>query len=270
MVHFITEPWGYEFFPRALVACIVVMVLGSLAGVSVRSQRQVYLGQGISQSMLAGAGAASLLGVDGFVAASLSALAAAAAVAVIARTRRTGTDVAIAIVASALLALGVAALSMGRAQALNTTNLLFGNVLGATWGQVGVSVAVAGVAGTFFVVQARKLALVGLSVDVAVAHGVRVRSLEIAQIVMVALSVATFVQVAGTMLAIVALVVPTAVAHCWSRSVGGLHVVGAVVGAAAAGIGLYVSYWTDIPSGPSLTITAVMMYLVSDVATRRR
>ena len=270
MLRLLTEPWAYEFFPRAIVACVVVMVLGALAGVSVRSQRQVYLGQGVGQSMLAGAAAASLAGVDSFVASAASALVAAGVVAWLARDRRTGVDVAIAVVASTLLALGITALSLGRTLAVNTTNLLFGNVLGSTWTQIGTGIVVAAGAGTFFVVQARKLALVGMSPDVAAAHGVRVRRLEVAQIIMVALSVATFVQVAGTLLAIVALVIPTAVAHCWSRSVFGLHVIGVAVGVVAAVVGLYVSYWSDIPSGPALTLSSAVMYMFSTVATRRR
>ncbi len=270
MLRVLTDPWSYAFFPRALVACVVVMVLGALAGVSVRSQRQVYLGQGVGQSMLAGAAAASLAGVDGFVASALSALVAAGAVAWLARDRRTGVDVAIAVVASTLLALGVAALSIGRSQAVNTTNLLFGNVLGATWPQILISALVAVGAGTFFITQARRLALIGLSPAVAAAHGIPVRRLEVVQIVMVALSVATFVQVAGTLLAIVALVVPTAVAHYWSRSILGLHAVGVGVGAVAAVVGLYVSYWSDVPSGPALTLTAATMYVVSAVVLRRR
>jgi ABC-type Mn2+/Zn2+ transport system permease subunit len=220
--------------------------------------------------MLAGGAAASLIGVDGFFAAAASALVAAGAVAWLSRDRRTGVDVAIAIVASTLLALGVTALSLGRTQAVNTTNLLFGNVLGTTWSQISTGVVVAFGAGTFFIRKARKLALIGLSSEVAAAHGVQVRRLEVVQIVMVALSVATFVQVAGTLLAIVALVIPTAVAHCWSKSVVGLHVIGAAVGIAAAVVGLYVSYWSDVPSGPALTLTSAVMYVSSAVVTRRR
>lgn len=270
MLRIITEPWAYEFFPRAVVACVIVMVLGALAGVSVRSQRQVYLGQGVGQSMLAGGAAASLAGVGSFAASAASALVAAAAIAWLARDRRTGIDVAIAIVASTLLALGVTALSIGRTQAVNTTNLLFGNVLGTTWSQISTGIVVTIGAGTFFVGKARKLALIGLSSEVASAHGVRVRRLEVVQIIMVALSVATFVQVAGTLLAIVALVIPTAVAHCWSKSIVGLHIIGVVVGVVTAIVGLYVSYWSDVPSGPALTLASAVMYMFSAAVTRQR
>jgi ABC-type Mn2+/Zn2+ transport system permease subunit len=270
----LTEPWAYTFFPRALVACVLVMTLGALAGVGVRSQRQVYLGHGISQAMLAGSAAAALAGISGlvasFAASFTAALVAAAAVGWLRRHPHTDSDTAIAIVASTMLAAGIGALSLLRDRVVNTTTLLFGNVLGVTWAQIALGAGVAALAGTFFLTQARRLALLGLSPEVAAAHGVRVTRLGVTQLIMVALSVATFVHVAGALLAIVALVVPTAVAHCWSRTVAGLHLVGSSVGAATAVVGLYLSYWTNIASGPALTLSAAAIYAASLVATRYR
>jgi manganese/iron transport system permease protein len=266
-VNLILDPLGYEFFPRALLAAVLVMLLGALAGPGVRARRQVYLGQGVSQSMLVGVAAAAVGGASGVMAAALAACAAAAFVTLL--SRRMETDVAIATVSGLLLSLGVTVLSVRRDRAVNVSNLLFGNVLGVSWGDVVALAAVAVLTGGFFVLSARRLALLGVSREVARAHGVRVGTLEAAQTVAVSVAVAAFVQVAGTLLAVSALVLPTAVAHVLCRSVRGVHTVGAMVAVAAATVGLYASYWWDIPSGPAITITATLILLAVLALPRR-
>jgi manganese/iron transport system permease protein len=266
-VNVILEPLGYEFFPRALLASVLVMVLGALAGPGVMARRQVYLGQGVSQSMLVGVAAAAVGGASGVLAAALAAIAAAGGVTLL--SRRMETDVAIATVAGLLLSVGVSVLSLRRDRAVNVSNLLFGNVLGVAWGDVVALAVVAAVTGGFFLLAARNLALLGLSREIARSHGVRVGVLETVQTIAVAVAVATFVQVAGTLLAVSALVLPTAVAHVFGRSVWQVHLYGTVSAIAAAVVGLYISYWWDIPSGPSVTLVVTVL-LLSSVALPRR
>jgi ABC-type Mn2+/Zn2+ transport system permease subunit len=255
-VNLVLEPLGYEFFVRGLLAAALVLVLGALAGPGVLARRQVYLGQGVGQAMLLGVALAAVSGVSSpllvFISATTAALLAAGVVSFL--QHRLESEVAIAATGSTMLALGVSVLSMQRDSAVNVSNLLFGNVLGVTWGDVLVLAITLGLAGGFFVFAARSLALLGVSHDVAVAHGVRVRRLEILQTVMVAASVASFVQVAGTLLAVAALVLPTSIAQLRSRSLVGVHALGVTAAVFASVLGLYVSYWKDVPSGPAITL----------------
>jgi ABC-type Mn2+/Zn2+ transport system permease subunit len=260
-VRYIVEPFTYEFFPRALVASILVMLLGALAGPGVQARRQVYLGQGVSQSMLLGVAAAALVGLPGILAAALAA--ALASGAVVALQKRVETDVAIATIGGAFLSLGVIVLSVRRDRAVNVSNLLFGNVLGVTWGDVMVLAGVVVVAGGVFLVSARSLALLGISREVAMAHGVRVARFELTQTLAVALTVAAFVQVAGTLLAISAIVLPAAIGHQRARTLAGVHAVAALAGSCAAVLGLYASYWSDIPSGPAITVIATVVLVAA-------
>lgn len=271
-MNLVLEPLGYEFFPRALLASVLVLALGALAGPGVLARRQVYLGQGVSQAMLLGVTLAAVSGSSSpvlmFLSATGAALLAAASASFL--QRRLETEVAIAVTGSVMLALGVSVLSMRRDRAVNISNLLFGNVLGVTWGDVLVLAVTALLAGGFFVTSARSLALLGVSRDVAIAHGVRVRRLELLQTVMVALSVASFVQVAGTLLTVVALVLPTTIAQLRVRSLTGIHVVGVVTAVLAAVLGLYVSYWEDVPSGPAIALVLAVFLAVSAALPSRR
>ena len=266
----VLEPLGYEFFPRALLAAVLVLVLGSLAGPGVRARRQVYLGHGVSQAMLLGVAVAAVQGTRSWLvplAATLAAVVAAGLVALL--ERHLESDVAIAVTGSGMLAVGVTVLSVLRERTVNVSNLLFGNVLGVSWSDVAVLGATVVVTGVFYISAARRLALLGVSRDVAVAHGVRVRRLEVVQTIAVAASVAAFVQVAGTLLAVSALVLPTAIAQLRSRTLVSVHVIGALAAIFAAVTGLYVSYWTDIPSGPATSLVLTAVLLVALVAPGR-
>jgi ABC-type Mn2+/Zn2+ transport system permease subunit len=262
-VSFLSDPLSYDFFPRALLAASLVFALGALAGVSIKARGQIYLGQGISQSLIAGVAAAALKGMYGFLASFLAAILAAVLVDIITRFFRTSFDVAIAVVSSTLMSLGIAFLSMNRDSAVNVTNILFGNVLGVTPQDVLLILGVFIVTGSFFVVFARKIVLSALALPVARSQGVKTQILLTSQLVFVSLAIASFVQVAGTLLSIVALVIPTATAQLLSRSLGPQHYIGAVVGVLAAITGLFISFYTNIPSGPAITLVASMFFVVA-------
>lgn len=267
-MNYIIEPFTYDFFPRAILAACFVMLLGALAGVSVRAQGQVYLGQGMSQSLLAGVAAAALTGVSGFVASFAAALLAAVLVSFLTRFAKTGIDVAIAIVSSVLMASGIAFLSMFRSNAINITNILFGNVLGVSWNDVLTISIITITSGLFFIIYARKLALTSLDASVAAAQGVNTKILNTVQIIVVSLAIASFVQVAGTLLSVVALVIPVATAQVMSRTLAYHHIFAVLFGILAAFLGLLLSFWTDIPSGPAITLTASLFFIMVLLTTR--
>lgn len=265
---FILEPLSYDFFPRAMIAASLVFALGAVAGVSVKARGQIYLGQGMSQSLIAGVAAAALTGMYGFIASFLTAVLAALLVDVIYRFFHTSFDVAIAIVSSTLMSVGIAFLSMNRDKAVNITNILFGNVLGVTSQDVLLIFGVFIIAGSFFVVFARKIVLAAMAFTVAQSQGVKTKILLTSQLVVVSLAIASFVQVAGTLLSIVALIVPTAAAQFLSRTLGSQYIIGLTIGVVSAITGLFVSFHTDIPSGPSITLVATLFFVLAFLASR--
>jgi ABC-type Mn2+/Zn2+ transport system permease subunit len=119
------------------------------------------------------------------------------------------------------------------------------------------------VVGLFYVRYARKLALIGMSREVAGGSGLKVRTLEIAHTVCVAAAVSVSVHTAGVLLTIASLVIPGAIARCWSKTLLGMYATSFVVAIVVAFLGIYLSYYTDIPSGPAVCLVGVSIYAVS-------
>lgn len=247
------------------------MVAGAVLGFGILTRRAAYFGQGISQSMLAGVAFGALIGVGVTVSAFAGAVLAAVLITVLGRVRGLGPEAAVAIVASAALSLGVAVVSADRSRAVNLTNVLFGNVLGVTVDELVVLGFAVVAAVLFSVLNGRRLALSAAAPQVALAHGVAVNRIEFARTLVLALVTAASVQVVGITLVVAALVLPAAAAAVLTRSLGGFHLVAVVAAAVTAVVGLYVSYWVNIPSGPAVVLSGTGLYIIAIlVAALRR
>lgn len=260
---FFSEPLTTGFFLRGLVAALLVMAGGAVLGFGVLTKRHAYLGQGVSQSMLAGVAIGSIIGLNTTIAAFAAAAGSAAIISSLARVRGIGSDASVAIVASASMSIGVAIISADRSRAVNLNNLLFGNVLGVTWLEVVLLGFIVTLASIFALTQGRKLALASISPVVAQAHGVNVRRIELYRLLTLSMVTAGSVQIVGVTLVVASLVLPPAIASLFARTLGGTHLLAIWVAISIAVIGLYLSYWYNIASGPAVVISGTALYSLS-------
>jgi manganese/iron transport system permease protein/iron/zinc/copper transport system permease protein len=196
-------------------------------------------------------------------------VAATAAIYVI-RRRGVPVDTAIGIVASTMFATGVAVISANRDRSLNITNLLFGNILGvAVADLLLVGVVSAFVALVLFTSYKQLLATTHNPV-VAAAHGVRAVTAEIVFNALLALAVVTALQVLGVLLVAATLLLPAATASLVFGSFGRLMMASIGVGVVSAVIGLYISYYHDIASGPAIVLTGAVAFAVLAIGMPNR
>jgi ABC-type Mn2+/Zn2+ transport system permease subunit len=252
----ITEPLQLRFFQLGLLAAVLTMVAGAGVGFTVVMRREAYFGQGLGQAMIAGVAIGAFLNLPAAPSAFLGAVVAAALIALMSRGRLVGSDTAITVVASTAFALGVAVISSDRDRGVNVSNVLFGNVLGVTGSDIVTLAAAGGIAWGFSWSTARRLALSAAAPQVANAHGVPVARLELLRTLVLALVTAAAVQVVGVTLVVVALVFPAATASLLARTVASVQALSLGIGAVTGAVGMYVSYWNDLASGPAIVLTA--------------
>lgn len=255
------DPFEFAFFGRALLAAVLVGAIAGALGPFVVVRRMAYIGQGLSQSVLGGVGVALVYGAglySGAIAATI-----VATIAIYA-TRRRGVpvDTAIGIVASTMFAAGVAVISANRDRSLNISNLLFGNILGVDRNDlILVGIVVAIVAVVLFTNYKQLLAATH-NPAVAAAHGVRTGWMEVLFNALLALAVVTALQVLGVLLVAATLLLPAATASLAFGSFGRLLMASTALGVVTAIIGLYVSYYHDIASGPAIVLTGAAAFAI--------
>ncbi len=260
------EPLYLPFFQLGLFAAVLTMIAGSGMGFTIVMRREAYLGHGVGQAMIAGVAIGAFFDLPAAVSALTGSLVSAALIAALGRLRGLTSDTAIAMVSSCAFALGVAIISSDRERGINVSNVLFGNVLGVTKLDVAVLAAAALMSWIFALATTRKLALSAGAPRVAVAHGVYIKRAEIARTIVLAGITAASVQIVGVTLVVVALTLPAAAASFVARTISGIHTVSLVLAVMIGAVGMYISYWYDIASGPAIVLTAGVAFVAALIA----
>ena len=261
---YLTEPFEYDFFARALIVTILIGALAGAIGPFILVRRMAYIGQGMSQSILGGVALGVTWGLDLYLGA-FAAAGIAAGLIYFVRSRGLPVDTAIGIVASALFAVGVAVVSSSRDRRLNSANLLFGNVLGVDTEDIVLVTVVSVLAGIVLFTNYKKMLAVTHNSAVAAAHGVGAKVMEIVFSALLAMVVVTALRVLGVLLVAATLLIPAATATMTLRSFSSITIASTLLGVAFAVIGLFLSFHRNIASGPAIVLVGTAVFVLNMV-----
>jgi ABC-type Mn2+/Zn2+ transport system permease subunit len=259
---YLTEPFEYDFFARALVVTVLIGALAGAIGPFILVRRMAYIGQGMSQSILGGVALGVTWGIDLYLGA-FAAAGIAAGLIYFVRSRGLPVDTAIGIVASALFAVGVAVVSSSRDRRLNSANLLFGNVLGVDTEDIILVTVVSLIAGIVLFTNYKKLLAVTHNAAVAAAHGVGAKVMEIVFSALLAMVVVTALRVLGVLLVAATLLIPAATATMTLRSFSSITIASTFLGVSFAVIGLFLSFHRNIASGPAIVLVGAAVFVLN-------
>lgn len=262
------NPLAYEFMRNAFLACTVVSVVAGAIGYFLLLRGETFAGHAISHVGFPGATGAALVGVSPFL--GLTATTMVAGLAMAAIGERGQRDVAIGVVLTFSLGLGLLFLHFYTAYASLATNILFGNVLGIPVETVW-ELAIMG-CGTLIVLAlcARPLVFASLQPELAEARGVSVTRLSALFMVLLALSTAQTMQVVGVLLNFSLMVTPAAAALRLTRTVARGVAVAVALALFTAWSGLLLAFYTDWPTSFWITAIGTIGYGVAVLASRRR
>lgn len=263
------DPFSFAFFGRALLAGLLVGIVNGALGPFVMVRRMAYIGHGLSQSVMGGVGVALVVGL-GLYPGAIGATAIATLAIYLARRRGILVDTAIGVVASAMFALGVVAISINRDRRLNVSNLLFGNILGVSKADLIVVGVVTALCTVTFLLFYKQLLATTHNPKVAAAHGVSVPRTEAIFSLLLALAVVSALQVLGVLLVAATLLIPAATASLAFRSFGKLVVCSICLNLVATVSGLYLSYYHDIASGPAIVLAGTVLLIAVAVFAPNR
>ncbi|HEX8771280.1 MAG TPA: metal ABC transporter permease [Acidimicrobiales bacterium] len=262
MIHWLTDPWQYDFFRRGIVAATMAGALTGLIGIYVVLRRMSYIGHGLSHAILGGTVVGYLANYNFYVIGAIWGAVSALMVTGLARTRKIGADAAIGIVTTASYAVGIALISQGNHFTRNFEAAFFGNILGVTTGEVWVLAAVSvAVAATLFFLY-KQLLFVTFDVEVAATYGVRTGVVDVVFAMVLAAAIIATMRILGVTLIAAAIVTPAVVARLSTDSFGRMLALSTLVGAVSGFAGMYVSYHLDIASGATITLTGAAVFAV--------
>ena len=185
------------------------------------------------------------------------------------RDRRVGPETATAVAVTGMLGLGVLmALVPSTPQRL--AELLFGDPLAASDGDVAAAAALALLGGGALVALHRPLAATAFDPAGAPALGVRTNTVRVALAVLLAAAVCIAVQGLGNLLALAAVIAPPLAVRRHTHSAAGAAAAGAAVGAAAGVAGIYASYELDLAAGAAVALALTAAAAIGALIPSRR
>ena len=266
------EPFSYEFFRNGLVIATLAGALCGLIGVFVVLRGMSYIGHGLSHAVFGGAALAAVLNLNYFIGAGFWGLASGLMIGRVSRKRIIGADAAIGVITTASFAMGLALQARFGQAKRSIDAVLFGNVLGVFTSDI-LAVAGVGVLSAVVIVGLyRKLLFATFDPEVAGVSGISVPAMEAVLMVLLSATILVTVRVIGVLLISALLVLPAVTARLLTNSFGRMLWLSPVLGAIFGGVGMYISWYADVPSGAVIILAGTLVFIAaySAVGVRRR
>ncbi len=252
----------YDFMRHAFAAAGIVAVLAGLVGYFLVLRGQVFAGHALSHVGFAGATGAVLIGA--------SPLAGMMGVTVLAGVlmgalgeKLANRDIAIGVILTLSLGLGLLFLHFFTAYATQATSLLFGDVLGVSLSTIYVLLGLTAFSLTVLGVIARPLLFASLNPELAEAKGVNLQAQGLVFLGLVGLTTAGAAQIVGVLLVFALMVGPAAAAQRLTRRISVGLALSAGLALAEAWGGVALSYITDWPASFWIATLSAAVYLAS-------
>ncbi|MDH4229376.1 MAG: metal ABC transporter permease [Nitrospirota bacterium] len=262
--------FAYEFMWRALAAGLLVSLLCSVLSLFVLLRRMAFAGMGISHAALGGVAIGLLTGMNPLVGALGVCVATALGIGAVTRSGRVSPDVAIGILTSGLMALGVVLMGLSSGYQGDLYSYLFGNILAVDSGQFLWLVAVAVPVLGFIAVFLKELLFVAFDEEVAQVTGVPARLLNYGLLVSIACTVVAAINMVGVVLASALLVAPAAIGFQIADNWRPILLVSVLSGWVAVAAGLACSFLWDVASGGAIVLVLVLQFFAAVLLRRLR
>ncbi|MGJ8528933.1 metal ABC transporter permease [Maritalea sp.] len=252
-----------DFFIRAIVAGIGFALITGPLGSFVVWRRMAYLGDTMAHSALLGVAISLLLNINLMVGVVAAALLVSAALMVLERRGVFSSDALLGILSHSTLALGLVLVGFMSWVRVDLMALLFGDILAVSKSDIALIYGF----GAFILLGLmwgwRALIAATVNVELAQAEGMHPQRSRILLMVCLAVLIAIAMKIVGILLITALLIIPAAAARRLSGSPEQMVFIASIVGVVSVVGGLNMSLSFDTPSGPSIVVAALVIFLIS-------
>lgn len=252
-----------EFLLYALLSGLGVALVAGPLGAFVVWRRLAYFGDTLAHSALLGAALGVLLDIHPLLAVAATSLVLAVALVTLQAQPQIASDTLLGILSHGALALGLVCASLVADTRVDLWGLLFGDLLTATRADLVTIYGTAAVVLLLLWIFWRPLVFATLDETLAQVEGVPTARLRLLLMTLIALVVALAMKVVGVLLITALLIIPAATSRRFSRSPETMALGAALLGMGAVVGGLCLSYAIDSPAGPSIVLTASLLFAAS-------
>lgn len=252
-----------DFFFRAMLAGVGVAVVAGPLGCFIVWRRLAYFGDTLSHAALLGVAMAFLLDINFTIAVFLVSAAVALALLFLQRRATVSSDSLLGLLAHSALALGLVVLAFLTWVRVDLMGFLFGDILAVS--RMDILIIYLGGAGVLTVLALIWTPLFAATVnrELAEAEGMNPDRANVVLMLLLATVIAISMKIVGVLLITAMLIIPAATARRFATGPEQMAVIAAVAGALAVIGGLFGSLEWDTPSGPTIVVMALFLFILS-------
>ncbi len=259
-MHLILDPLQYEFVRNAIVVGILTGILCPIVGAYLVVQRIAFLGDVVAHAVIPGVALSFFWKIDILFGAFVSGLLSTAVISFLRDRARVKVDSAMMLTFSSFFALGILLISVLDTN-IDLESLLFGDILGVVAGDIWRTAIVAAIAIAFVKIFYKPLLFYTFDPLGAKAMGIPVNALSFGLMAMLTLTIIASMQTVGVILVISLLIGPSVTAYLFVKELHWMMSLGSLLGATSVVAGIYLSYFWNWPSGPTIVLVSFCLFL---------
>ncbi|MDR2627434.1 MAG: metal ABC transporter permease [Dysgonamonadaceae bacterium] len=251
----------YTFFQHALWGSLFTCIACGIVGTYIVARRLVFISGGITHASFGGLGLGFWLGMNPILCALFFSIASALGVEWLSKKQDIREDSAIAAVWSLGMAIGVICIFLTPGYTPNISAYLFGNILTITRTDIWIvgGVATALIAG--FCLFFNRILYTAFDREFAQTKGLPVHLIEQLMMLAIACTIVCAIRLVGIMLLLSLLTLPQMTANLFTSRFKNIILYSILVGLAGCVLGLFLSYYINVPSGATIIFVLVVVFL---------
>ena len=261
MIEIIIEPFKYEFMIRSIITATASGIMLSTLGPFAINRNMGFMADAMAHATL------PIIAVGVFLGFSISELGVPASILIafflgyIIKNSNVGEDTAIGIIFSSFFALGFILISILNVT-INLEDLLFGQILAVSRFDVFIVTAMCITVVSLIIIFFKQLVFYSFDPMGAEVKGLNTNFLNYLFLVVLSVAIVASLQTVGIILVLSMLLIPAAASKQITNTFVSSIYVSILFGVFSSVSGLYLSYFFNLPSGPTMSMVATFLFVV--------
>lgn len=253
----------YPFMQRALIAGAVLGAVLAYLGIFVVLRRMAFFSDGIAHASLAGVAIGIIASFNPLFTAVIFSILVAVAIYFMEKKTALSTDTAIGILFTFGMAMGILLISFKSGYQPELISFLFGNILAIKTSELIIIIVMSALILIFLISQQKKLTLLSLDREIAYVSGINPDIYHFFLYIFLSIAVVLGIKILGVVLVSAILITPVSTAKLLSSSFKSLLALTLVMSEIVILAGLAVSYYFNLPTGPTIVICGAGIFFLS-------
>lgn len=260
------QPFQYSFIQQAFAITLIAAIPTALLSCFLVLKGWSLMGDAISHAVLPGVVISYIIGIPMVIGAFTAGMVCALATGFLTENSRIKQDTIMGVVFSGMFALGIVLYTSIETD-VHLDHILFGNMLGVTWGDVQSTAIISIIVTLIILVRWKDFLLHAFDPQHAQATGLPVRLLHYGLLSMLSLIIVAALDAVGLILAIAWLISPGAIAFLMVKRFEHMLLAAVIINVTSSFIGIYTSVFLDSAPAPTIVLVMAIWFIMVFVYT---